>query len=87
MSRGLKFRIYEVEGLCYQCSENKGADQLRGTAKLFCVSVFAYAKTWFSHNKAHRIIVSGEFYKSSFLISECSLANLDLDYSYLHLLI
>ena len=30
MARGLKFRIYEVEGLYYPCSENKGADQLRG---------------------------------------------------------
>ena len=30
MARGLKFRIYEVEGLYYVCSENKGADQLRG---------------------------------------------------------
>ena len=30
MARGLKFRIQEVEGLYYQCSENKGADQLRG---------------------------------------------------------
>ena len=30
MARGLKFRIYEVEGLYYPCSENKGPDQLRG---------------------------------------------------------
>ena len=30
MARGLKFRIYEVKGLYYLCSENKGADQLRG---------------------------------------------------------
>ena len=30
MARGLKFRIYEVEGLYYLCSENKGADQFRG---------------------------------------------------------
>ena len=30
MARGLKFRIQEVEGLYYLCSENKGADQLRG---------------------------------------------------------
>ena len=30
MAGGLKFRIYEVEGLYYPCSENKGADQLRG---------------------------------------------------------
>ena len=29
MARGLKFRIYEVEGLYYPGSENKGADQLR----------------------------------------------------------
>ena len=30
MARGLKFRIQEVEGLYYLCSENKDADQLRG---------------------------------------------------------
>ena len=30
MTRGLKFRIRKVEGLYYLCSENKGADQLRG---------------------------------------------------------
>ena len=30
MARGLKFRIYKEEGLDYPCSENKGADQLRG---------------------------------------------------------
>ena len=30
MARGLKFRIYEVEGLYYVCRENKGADQFRG---------------------------------------------------------
>ena len=30
MARGLKFRIYKEEGLYYLCSENKGADQLRG---------------------------------------------------------
>ena len=30
MARGLKFRIRKVEGLYYLCSENKGADQLRG---------------------------------------------------------
>ena len=30
MARGLKFRIQKVEGLYYPCSENRGADQLRG---------------------------------------------------------
>ena len=29
MTRGMKFRIYEEEGLYYLCNENKGADQLR----------------------------------------------------------
>ena len=29
-ARDLKFWIYKVEGLYYQCSENKGADQLCG---------------------------------------------------------
>ena len=29
MNRGLKFRIWVVEGLYYPYSENKGADQLR----------------------------------------------------------
>ena len=30
MARSLKFRIQRVDGLYYPCSENKGADQLRG---------------------------------------------------------
>ena len=30
IARGLKFQVSEVEGLYYPCSENKGADQLRG---------------------------------------------------------
>ena len=30
MVRGMKFRIEEEEGWHYPCSENKGADQLRG---------------------------------------------------------
>ena len=33
MARGLKFRIWGVEGLHYLCSENKGADQLCGYRK------------------------------------------------------
>ena len=30
MAIGLKFKIQKVERLYYPCSENKGADQLRG---------------------------------------------------------
>ena len=33
MTRDLKFRIKEVEGLYYLCSENKNADQLSGYRK------------------------------------------------------
>ena len=50
-ARSLKFRIYEEEEVCYPCSENKGADQLRG----YRVFVFAYADCWFSHEAAHII--------------------------------
>ena len=50
MARDLKFWIYVVEEVYYPCSENKGADQLRG----YRLSVvFAYAKFWFSHDAAH----------------------------------
>ena len=52
MARSLKFRILKVEGFYYLYSEKKGADQLRGYAKLICVFVFAYAKRWFSHDAA-----------------------------------
>ena len=52
-ARSMKFRIYEVEGLYYPCSENKGADSFAVTAKLICVFVFAYADCWFSHEAAH----------------------------------
>ena len=52
-ARSLKFRIQVEEELYYPSSENKGADQLRVTAKLICVFVFAYADCWFSHEAAH----------------------------------
>ena len=52
MARGLKFRIYVVEGLCYLYSGNKGADQLYSYCAADLHLVFAYAKILFSHNKA-----------------------------------
>ena len=55
MARGWKFRVYKVEELYYQCSENKGADQLcafvfswHGSYEPLYVRAsqqFAYAKT------------------------------------------
>ena len=44
----------------YPCSENKGAEQLRGdfavTAKLICVFIFTYAKIWVSYDAAHILV-------------------------------
>ena len=56
MARGLKFRIYVVEGLYYPYSENKGADQLRGYREADLRLCFAYAKHWFSHGVAHFVL-------------------------------
>ena len=47
MASGLKFRLMNVEGLYYLCSENKGSDLH------LC---FAYAKCWFSYDVAHFFI-------------------------------
>ena len=54
IARGMKFRIEEVERLYYPCSENKGADQLRGYREAdlrLCFRI--YANCWFSHEAAH----------------------------------
>ena len=58
IARGSKFRILEVEGLYYPCSENKGADQLCGyrTTGGSVALFFAYAKIQFSQNEAQLII-------------------------------
>ena len=50
VARGLKFRIYEVEGLYYLCSENKGADQLRGYREADLRLCFRIYKIRFSHD-------------------------------------
>ena len=56
MARGLKFRIYKVEGLYYLSSENKGADQLRGHREAdlrLCFRI--YVKRLFSHDATQMI--------------------------------
>ena len=50
MARGLKFWIKKVEGLYYLCSENKGADQLRGYREADLRLCFRIC--WFSHDAA-----------------------------------
>ena len=45
MARGLKFRIKKVEGSYYLCSENKGADQLRGNHEADLRLCFRICKT------------------------------------------
>ena len=44
-ARGLKFQIKKVGGLYYQCSENKGADQLRGYREADLHLCFRICKT------------------------------------------
>ena len=53
MARGLKFQIKIVGGLYYLCSENKGADQLRGYREANLRLCFLHAKRWFSYDAAH----------------------------------
>ena len=45
MARGLKFRMLNIDGLYYRCSENKGADQLRGNRKADLRLCFRICKT------------------------------------------
>ena len=45
MAKSLKFRIKKVEGLNYLCSENKGADQLRGYCEADLRLCFRICKT------------------------------------------
>ena len=55
MARGLKFR--KVEGLHYLCSENKGADQLRGYREADLRLCFRVCKCWFSHDAVQLSVV------------------------------
>ena len=50
MVRGLKFWILEEEGLYYKCSDNKGAEQLRGYPAADLRLCFRHAKSRFSHD-------------------------------------
>ena len=55
MARGLKFWTWEVEGLYYLCSENKGSDQLHSyyAAELhLCFHI--YAKNRVFYDMAHK---------------------------------
>ena len=57
MDRALKFRIKKVEGFYYMypCSQNKGADQLRGYCEADLRLCFRIYK-WFSNDVAHIMI-------------------------------
>ena len=52
MARGLKFCIWEVEGLYYPCSENRGADQLCSYCTADMCLCFRICKSRFSHDAA-----------------------------------
>ena len=53
MARGLKFRILEVEGL-YYVAKTKALISCMVTTQLICTYVFAYTKSRFSPDAAHR---------------------------------
>ena len=53
MARDWKVWIQVIEKLYYPSCENRGADQLRITAKLFCVFIFACAKCLLSHDEEY----------------------------------
>ena len=66
MARGLKFRIRKVEGLYYPCSENKGADQLRGYREADLRLCIGICKMLVSHDAAHMYsTVQGFFHQSA----------------------
>ena len=55
MARGLKFRIYiyrKYRVCTIYVAKTKALISFGVTAKLICVFVFAYAKSWFSHDAA-----------------------------------
>ena len=54
-ARGLKFRIQDIEGLYYLCSENKGADQLCGYCTADLHLNFSICKSRLSHDVAQII--------------------------------
>ena len=56
MARGLKFLIYEVEGLIIYSTKSKALISCANPAQLICVFVFAYAKSRFSHDAANFIL-------------------------------
>ena len=65
MASRLKFRIKKEEGLYYLCSENKGADQLRGNCEADLRLCFQYAKHSFSHDAAQYDIFISENHQRS----------------------
>ena len=80
-ARGLKFRIYEVQGLFYPCSENKGADQLRGYHKADLRLRFRiYKKTVFSRRGSFHFWLCSIFQRKStdFSVSSFSCRDHDL---------
>ena len=67
MARSWKFRIKEVEGLYYLCSENKGADQLRGYREAdlrlcFCICENPVFSRGGSYDAIHELISDSKEY-------------------------
>ena len=56
IARGLKFRIYEVDGGTHYVSKINALVSCAVTAHLVCAFVFAYAKGRFSHDAAQKAL-------------------------------
>ena len=57
MARGLKFRTQKEGDWYYLCSENKGADQLRGYREADLRLCFRICICWFSHDEAQTFYI------------------------------
>ena len=71
MARGLKFQIWEVEGLHYLCRENKGVINCRLTVNLICTFFYAYSKSRFSHDAPEIVCILEKQESSPLNVLEC----------------
>ena len=69
ISRGLKFQIKEEEELYHPCSENKGADQLRGYREADLRLCFRICKKPVISQQGHLTLNLEKTQKTSFILT------------------
>ena len=78
MARDRKFQIKKEEELYYQCSGNKGADQLRSYCKADVRLCFRICKMLFFFMTRLRYIINGNTIAVSGLVNASDVANIFL---------